>query len=79
MFPFPALKVTGSILPGTTVNCRRLISDACRQGAVEQAEVCEGRKRVNYPPRAAIIADRLTFVAAVRGIASTNSTVLGAL
>ena len=33
----------------------------------------------DYPPRAAIIAERFTLVAAVRGIASTNSTVLGAL
>jgi hypothetical protein len=32
-----------------------------------------------YPPRAAIIAERLTLVAAVRGISSTNSTVLGTL
>jgi hypothetical protein len=32
-----------------------------------------------HPPRAAIMAERFTFVAAVRGIASTNSTVLGAL
>ncbi len=33
----------------------------------------------SYPPRAAIIAERLTLVAAVRGMVSTNSTVLGAL
>lgn len=32
-----------------------------------------------YPPRAVIIADRLTLVAAVRGMAVANSTVLGAL
>lgn len=31
----------------------------------------------NYPPLAAIIAERFTFVAAVWGMASTNSTVLG--
>ena len=31
-------------------------------------------KLIGYPPRAAISAGRLTFVAAVRGIASTNST-----
>ena len=32
-----------------------------------------------HPPRASIIAERFTFVAAVRGISSTNSTVLGTL
>jgi hypothetical protein len=36
-------------------------------------------KMALHPPRAAIIAERLTLVAAVRGISSTNSTVLGTL
>jgi hypothetical protein len=32
-----------------------------------------------HPPRAAAMAERLTLVAALRGISSTNSTVLGTL
>jgi hypothetical protein len=32
-----------------------------------------------HPPRAAVMAERLTLVAALRGISSTNSTVLGTL
>lgn len=38
-----------------------------------------GPRLCDHPPRAAIIAKRLTLVAAVRGISSTNSTVLGTL
>ncbi len=57
----------GMMLPGTVKR------QSGRGGTLGNVEI------LPYPPRAAIIAERLTLVAAVRGISSTNSTVLGTL
>lgn len=58
----------------SVARCRRSENEVTALGGGTAEPVDAGQ-----PPRAAIIAERLTLVAAVRGMASTNSTVLGAL